>query len=451
MDPAKVFTWVAIPVGALLIVLTPPFQVPDEPNHFYRAYQISEGQLVSQRTSTSVGGPLPRNLLQLTGTVMGNVPFNPDVKQNLDVWARAFDIPLVPHDRVEIGFPNTALTGPMAYLPQVLGIGLGRIFEASTLTVFYWGRISSLLLSVALTALAIAWLPVRRWTCVLISLLPMTLFVRSSVSSDGPTLALTMLALAICVRQADSGTRTTSPRLRWLLFSVAMLLAFGKPPYGAVTLLALATPPRLVGGMKRYVSTMVALIVVFVVAQGAWALAMRGKAAVSAPGADPQAQVTYIVDHPGDVAVLLVRDFVRSAPSLSHQAVGVLGWLDAPIPSYTAVFLGLTLALVALGEPGLPPTFAGFRWFGVVISIVGALAVIAMNYVWWTPPGASHVEGIQGRHLLPLLPFLFLAIDPPIWIARPLSRVRPVFVIGFLAVGVTTTVLTLVNRYYLER
>ena len=451
MDPVKVFLWVAMPVGVLLVAVTPPFQVPDEPNHFYRAYQVSVGQLVSQRTSTSVGGQLPRSFLQVTGTVMGNVPFNPDVKQNLDAWAHAFDIPLRPHDRVEVGFPNTALTGPIAYMPQVLGIELGRLVGASTLMLFYWGRIASLLLCVALTACAIRWLTVRRWTCVLLSLLPMTLFVRSSVSSDGPTLALTMLALAICLLPAALETPSVHLKVPGLLFSIASLMAFGKPPYGAVAFLALAIPPRLLGGTKRYVSTMLALTVVFVIAQGAWALALRGKTAVSAPGADPPAQTTFVVDHPGDAAALLVSDFVRSAPVLTHQALGVLGWLDAPIPSSVAVFLGLMLVLVAFGEPGLPPTFVGFRWLGVVICGVGTLTLLGMNYLWWTPPGASHVEGIQGRHLLPLVPFLFLSINAPTWIGRPLSRVRPVCVIAFLVVSVTTTVLTVVNRYYLDR
>jgi hypothetical protein len=40
-DPASVFAWVALLIGALLVALTPPFQVPDEPNHFYRAYQVA--------------------------------------------------------------------------------------------------------------------------------------------------------------------------------------------------------------------------------------------------------------------------------------------------------------------------------------------------------------------------------------------------------------------------
>jgi uncharacterized membrane protein len=447
-DPASVFAWVALLIGALLVALTPPFQVPDEPNHFYRAYQVAEGGLIPQRTSTSVGGVLPQSLGELADEVMGRVPFNPAVKQDLSVWAHAFEIPLRPDDRTETLFPNTALSGPIAYLPQSLGIGFGRLFGASALLVFYWGRIATLLLCVVITAIAIRCLPIRRWTCVLLSLLPMTVFVRSSLSSDGPTLALTLLFLAICLKPADANAASIDAHGRRRLFSVGALLALGKPPYGVVTFLALATPQRFLGGLKPYVAAMLVLTVTVVAAQAAWALALRGKTAVSAPGADPQAQLEYVFGEPVAAASFLVKDLIRSLPRLTHQAVGVLGWLDAPIPAPVAVFLGVLLVLVALGEPGLPATCAGFRWLGALIGIAGILALHAMNYVWWTPPGSPFVAGIQGRHLLPFVPLLLVAINSPGWMARPLSRMRPAFVVAFLVLSGTATLLTVVNRYY---
>jgi len=447
-DPASVFTGVALIVGALLVGVTPPFQVPDEPNHFYRAFQVSEGRLVPQKTPTSVGGLLPRSLQELSRDVMGNVPFNPEVKQDLTAWARAFEMPLRPDDRIDTPFPNTALSGPIAYVPQAIGINFARIVGASTLMVFYWGRISTLLLCIAVTAVAIRCLPIRRWTCVLLSLLPMTVFVRSSLSSDGPTLALAMLALAICLKPADLSAPSVDAQGRRRLFGVAALLALGKPPYGVVTLLALATPSRILGGLKPWVSTMLALAVTLVALQGAWGLAMRGKTVVSAPGADPQAQLKHVREHPLDVASFLVKDFLHSIPRLTHQALGVLGWLDAEVPRPVALFLGMLIVLVALGEPGLPPMYPGFRWLALSIGIAGALALQVLNFVWWTPPGATFVAGIQGRHLLAFVPFLFVAIDSPDWIARPLSRLRPVFIVTFLVVSGTATLLTVVNRYY---
>ena len=48
LTPRRVFLVSAVLGGAAFIVTTPPFQVPDEPAHFYRAYSVSEGRLLVQ-------------------------------------------------------------------------------------------------------------------------------------------------------------------------------------------------------------------------------------------------------------------------------------------------------------------------------------------------------------------------------------------------------------------
>lgn len=472
VDPATAFGWTALLVGLVLVALTPPFQVPDEPNHFFRAYQIAEGGLVPRPTPTSVGGRLPQSLLTVAGMVMGDVAFRPDVKQDLDAWARAFAVPLQPGDRVEVPFANTAVTGPVAYLPQAVGIGVARATGAPALGVFYAGRLSSLLLCVLVTAVAIRRMPYRRWTCAMLALLPMTCFVRSSVSSDGPTLALSLLALALCTRLADTVTRGAGQRRTprpagaaasrplgpddsrqygmWPLLGVAALLAMGKPPYAGITLLGVATPARAFAGARRHAAALLGLVAVIAIGQGAWLLALRGRTAVWAPGADPGAQLARIAEQPIDTAIFLLSDFVRSAPVLAHQAIGVLGWLDAPVSLPVSMLLGVTLLLVALGEPGPPAQCTRLRRLAAAIGIGGMLLVQAMNYVWWTAPGAAQVDGLQGRHLLPFVPLLFLALDAPAWIGRPLARLRPALVAAFLVTSTAATAWTVIERYYGE-
>jgi hypothetical protein len=59
LSPAVVCLLLGLVGAVLMIVLTPPFQVPDEQVHFYRAYQLSELQpreIVRDRTA---GGMLP--------------------------------------------------------------------------------------------------------------------------------------------------------------------------------------------------------------------------------------------------------------------------------------------------------------------------------------------------------------------------------------------------------
>ena len=46
--------------GGSMIFLTPPFNVPEEDQHFYRSYQCSEGSVYAARNDDSVGGDCRR-------------------------------------------------------------------------------------------------------------------------------------------------------------------------------------------------------------------------------------------------------------------------------------------------------------------------------------------------------------------------------------------------------
>ena len=51
--------------GLLFALLIPPFQSPDEPNHFYRAWQVSEGHFFPEKKGDRLGGMLPASLMQV--------------------------------------------------------------------------------------------------------------------------------------------------------------------------------------------------------------------------------------------------------------------------------------------------------------------------------------------------------------------------------------------------
>ena len=51
--------------GLLWVALIPPFQSPDEPNHFFRAWQISEGHFFPEKTADRrLGGVLPESVVE---------------------------------------------------------------------------------------------------------------------------------------------------------------------------------------------------------------------------------------------------------------------------------------------------------------------------------------------------------------------------------------------------
>ena len=132
-----IFLVLSIIFGIIFAFTMGPFQVPDEAAHFYRAYEISTGNLVSIKQNNVVGDYLPKSIKETTTYL--------EIASNtkLDIWKikNALNMNLNRYNKIFYDFPTAALYSPIAYLPQSIGIFLGRIFNASPLLIMYIGRL----------------------------------------------------------------------------------------------------------------------------------------------------------------------------------------------------------------------------------------------------------------------------------------------------------------------
>ncbi|NJO92119.1 MAG: DUF2142 domain-containing protein [Chloroflexia bacterium] len=61
ISPHAFFSFTAGFYGLLMILVTPPFQVADEFNHFYRSYQISTGQFLPLSENNRLIAEVPKS------------------------------------------------------------------------------------------------------------------------------------------------------------------------------------------------------------------------------------------------------------------------------------------------------------------------------------------------------------------------------------------------------
>src|ERR1700730_5260538 len=138
-------------VGVIsMIVLTPPFQVPDEQEHFHRAYQLNELQLRGIERDGRAGGVLPSSVIELSEAFLGSRAIHterPITAQPLRQTWLALDRPLDPDRREFVDFTSTAFYSPMAYLPQAIAIIGGRWAGAGPLALPYLARLANALVA----------------------------------------------------------------------------------------------------------------------------------------------------------------------------------------------------------------------------------------------------------------------------------------------------------------
>ena len=446
--PERAFLVLGLCAGMLFLFLTPPMQVPDEPAHLYRAYQVSEGRLRGERLGFESGGVLPRSVPASAEVLDQGVAFHPDRRVDPRVVLAEIRRPLAPQDRAFVAFPGSVVYSPVPYIPQGIALAAGRWMGLPPLGLIYLGRLANLLAGVWLAWMAIRLTPVLKPAFLLLALMPMSVFQRSSLSADACTNGLALLIAALALEMAfGAGGPVRLPR-KLLFVALSALLALCKPMYLTVPLLSLMIPPGRLGGRGP---TLLFLGILLGTAAGAsigWARAVQGIYTPYWVGCDPGLQIRHLVTEPR--AVLgIARDALACFPRLLLGMVGVMGWLDTRLPVSLRVAYLAALALAAAWEPEPGIRFGiRARAFAISLFALSYLLIGVLIFVLATPVGALSIKGLQARYLIPVAPIallaLFRSMPPPAWMEGRLGRLSA----GFSALALAVAAAVLVRRYY---
>ena len=163
--PEIVFAAIASLLGLACVIMTPPFHVADEAEHFFRIVQIVDGQIIGERRGYESGGLVPTALVDmrnyfLVGDITGGV-----IRWNRAKWAGLKPYLTQREDMTRMTFQDfrgTTLYNPVVYLPQIVGVWLARALNLPPLWLVYAGRVCALIVFNRFSgARAPARLPVR--------------------------------------------------------------------------------------------------------------------------------------------------------------------------------------------------------------------------------------------------------------------------------------------------
>ncbi|MFL6195999.1 MAG: DUF2142 domain-containing protein [Thermoanaerobaculia bacterium] len=428
--------------GAILLFLTPPFQVPDEPAHFFRAYLVSEGGFQLLPVSHSQGAELPASLLAVVETAMGGIHGDPLPAGTV---RKAWRIPLAPDRREPVFFPNTLQYTFLPYLPQALAMTPGRLLGAPPLALLYLARLANLLFGVLAIAFAVGRLPAYRWLAALLALLPMTLFLLASASADVTSIAAGFV-LAGTGARLIWGPEGTARRSDLVLFTLSTaVLCASKAVYLPLALLVILIPA------PRRRAAFLALHMAVCTLAAAWFLlrARQVEGARIGAGVDMGRQIHDALAQPPRFLGLVLRDYAEHAPRYGAQWMGNLGWLDTPLPiPLLAAFLAALVALLLLDTGG---EIRVSRWQRAVLAAaaLGCLTLVsAAEYAIWTAYGADFIEGVQGRYFIPLVPSAAWMFHGRRWTGRVSYERLGAALAAFSLVAFGIVVWVVARRYY---
>ncbi|MBO0728279.1 MAG: DUF2142 domain-containing protein [Acidimicrobiaceae bacterium] len=439
-------------MGLFLILAVPPTQFLDEPNHFYRAYGISLGQLVAQSHGDRTGGILPDCL-----PAYMNLEFRPAETPNRFHPSTFLRQPRpCTSNQTFLPFENTALYFPVAYVPQSFALFLTRSLGLPLAIQFYAGRFAAFaaFILLAWTALTIA--PWGRSVMLVVATWPMTLLGAASYSADTMTTALALILVACVLRARDD----SNDSLRWFLVGSAVAVALGlsKSTYFVLAPLLFLVPDAIARSRLAALLLKFGAVAAVAVTSGAWYLAVHSINLTPAlpPGSgtiSPSRQLALVLAHPAHYAKSMVTTLLGSQAGYFtwETFVAQVGFFRSfaagiPFPQPWVMVSGyLALAFAYAQESSRSWVLSVSRiTFGLVppaLILANVVLIFMAGYLAATPVGGP-LEMLQGRYLIPLIavPLISLSIlQRGEHLAR--SIVLPVALVIVMYVGVVLKVL----------
>lgn len=444
-----------------MVFIIPPFQSPDEFNHFYRIYQITEGKFVGEfnADSSQLGGYAPKSFTTISKQFDEPMALKSDFKVFKNALKMSWNVPLNRNDTVFINFPNTARYAPTAYLPQVVTfLGL-KIFNLKPLIMLYGGRIATFLTWLFLVTLAVCLTPVFKELFMLFLILPASLSINSTLNADIFTNALVFIVFAyfFCFRE-----RTKIKSLELILFSVLIfLITLNKIVYFPLLFLLIPVETKKFNSVNQkwfYVitATLICIIIIFWWSKVINNLIypdpknlLRTTYRNMNPGVEinPTLQMQHLLQNPLTQFFILVEQSYKIFLNRTTSSwVGTFG-MGCYMPSgLSLVFFFLALLYTSTGNNKFK---VSERIILVLLGFGMTMLFILSQHLHWDGVGDYFSSGYLGKYFIPIFPLFFWSVSGLFTVNQKIKKIITVSMLLLLGFVYIDFWILIYQRFYL--
>lgn len=397
-----IFLAIASTIGLTFIFINPPQVKYDEHAHFWRAYEISQGNIISKVTNE-----LPVSLTEFLTREDGTYP-NREMKYNDMIKNLGRRLNKDEKSKFAVG-ASGSLT-PVSYLPQLVGTIIGKIANASPVIILWLGRMTNLLAYIIVIFFAIRLMPLQKWKIIImmIALFPMSLNLAATYSPDAVIIGFSMLAISYAMYLKFEKQKIDIKET--LLFGIlCMIPTVCKIVYFPLFLLFLTIPKEKFESKKikiKYVLICMAIVFIpylilnVIIHKGSYEIAIR---------TNSTEQVIFTISD-------LARDFTTAINTLYNKSSTYLfemigGFNTINIISIIILIMILLATFNNIGTNNKYELTIKDKIIFSIIILIETLGIFAAMYLGWTQGKQTIVEGVQGRYFLPTIPIVLMAIS----------------------------------------
>jgi uncharacterized membrane protein len=441
------------------LAAVPPFQKADEDQHFFRTISVARGTFVCPVVDGKLEPSIPQSYAQLPEQAyLSLLAFNNQAKFS---WRGFLTNTTHYSEKFKTDTSRSCVLPFLPYVPTAAVLALPVFLNTNAVFVFYLGRLVQSVVGILLWLWAIHSIPKKyRFIPIFMLLIPMVAHQLSSYSKDMLHLSLGMMAFAYWVKLLETKLKSNKSialfkkEFLYLLLSLIGII-LTRPQYLPLLFVALAIVP-FSSKNKQLVRWLLAM---FVTSFGATLVLLWSsirffhlysvdgsllRSSISAmQGIDPAFQIKYLVQYPLKMFVVAYQTLHDNGWFYFTSMVGNLGWLDNQI--YFILIGGVAGGFVALTYKvaQLKKKFAFWQLFLLTTALTITIGSIFFSfYLYGSSVASPTVQGVQGRYVLVVMPFVILLVSQ-------LYRIKKQFFIGIFSLLLVGGVgLSTFSRYY---
>jgi uncharacterized membrane protein len=286
------------------------------------------------------------------------------------------------------------------------------------------GRIFNSCVFIAMAAYAIHVTPIKKFTMMIVLLMPMTVHQGMSYSYDVYTIGLSAILVAYSAKIAinDKSFIISKSETVLLVFISILLFQMKSHAYFLMSLLPWFTLILKKNSFTKKESMIIIKILLIIIMLSAFVLLLWSCFGAENYNYIPQQldyinqegySIGYFLAHPLELFSIVFATFKKYGFFYIYSCVGeYLGWLDLNMPhSVTLIFVILLFIYSMVHIENENELSQKFRILFLTVSVITIAAVFAGMLLSWSPVSGGCIEGVQGRYFIPCLLIIVLVLQ----------------------------------------
>ena len=419
------------------LILNPPLEAPDEPSHFYSAYNLSQNGLNDNGTSNI---NVPDNIECLNyANIQGR-----DRVSNFDDVRSCLTNGKNENKTVLFGVAHEVSKSFLGHLVQAISIRCTDIFTNSPVLIFYFARLGNFIISFLILYFAIRICPKYKNIILFIGIMPMFVQQITSLSYDA---LLNSVSLFFAAYEVNLIINKRKIKFIDIIIPILFLLIMFtvKVVYVFLAFILLFIPKECF--KDKYHKIFYYFSVILMPLLGNYLIGNVLLHSLPVINNTMTNNLNYIIGNPLTLFPIVKNTFELNGWFYLQSMIGFFDWFRFCLSDFSIICWLIVFVLLILNNKNILNINQKSKgkilisWIAILLSIA---SVFASMYFCWSAYKLNYVDGVQGRYFIPLLIFIALLCMPN----KKKVNLDNTFIYYFCNVMLFQTIFYLITYFY---